>query len=175
MPAHTTLRPAEDEYAPYYATYIGRVPPGDLLDLFARQLADTAAFLAKIPPARAGHRYAPGKWSVKEVVGHLADTERVMSHRALRFGRGDPTPLPSFDEDRYVPESGADLRPLEELAREFAAVRQSTLALFHGLPVAAWTRRGEASGKMVSVRALACIIAGHEIHHLDVLRTRYGI
>jgi hypothetical protein len=175
MTVPAALRPAEDEYAPYYGTYVGRVPAGDVLETLARQLDDTAAFLATISPARGVHRYAPGKWSVKEVVGHLSDAERIFSHRALRFGRGDTTPLPSFDENRYVPESGADLLPLEDLAREFAAVRRSTLALFHGFPAAAWSRRGEASGKMVSVRALAWIIAGHEVHHLDVLRTRYGL
>jgi uncharacterized damage-inducible protein DinB len=175
MTAPAALRPTEDEYAPYYGTYVGRVPAGDVLELLARQLNDTAAFLATISPARAAHRYAPGKWSVKEVVGHLSDAERIFSHRALRFGRGDTTPLSSFDENRYVPESGADLLPLEDLAREFAAVRRSTLALFHGFPAAAWSRRGEASGKMVTVRALAWIIAGHEVHHLDVLRTRYGL
>jgi hypothetical protein len=175
MTADTSLRPAEDEYAPYYGTYVNRVPAGDVLALLARQLDETAAFLAGIPPARAAHRYAQGKWSVKEVIGHLSDAERVFSHRAFRFGRGDATPLPSFDENRYVPESGADLLPLEDLAREFAAIRRSTLALFHGLPAAAWSRRGAASGKMVSVRALAWITAGHELHHLDVLRTRYGL
>jgi len=175
MTAHATLRPAEDEYSPYFATYIGHVPAGDVLETLSRQLGDTAAFLAAVSPAQASHRYAVGKWSVKEVVGHLSDTERIFAYRALRFGRGDPTPLPSFDENRYVPESGADARSFEELAHEFAAVRRATLALFEGLPPATWSRRGDASGKMISVRALAWIIAGHELHHLGVLRLRYGL
>lgn len=175
MTAHATLRPAEDEYSPYFATYIGHVPAGDVLETLTRQLDDTAAFLAMVSPAQAAHRYAPDKWSVKEIVGHLADSERIFSYRALRFGRGDTTPLASFDENKYVPESGADTRPFPELALEFAAVRRATLAFFDSLPPAAWSRRGEASGKSISVRALAWIIAGHELHHLGVLRSRYGL
>ncbi|MFI5209153.1 MAG: DinB family protein [Gemmatimonadales bacterium] len=175
MTGHALLRPAEDEYSPYFATYIGHVPAGDVLETLTRQLDDTAAFLAMVSPSQAAYRYAPGKWSVKEIVGHLSDAERIFAYRALRFGRGDPTPLSSFDENRYVPESGADARSIEELAQEFAAVRRATLALLAGLPPAAWSRRGEASGKMISVRALAWIIAGHELHHLGVLRSRYGL
>jgi len=175
MTAHFAVAPAADEYAPYYGTYVSKVPPGDVVALLARLQQETAAFLAKVPAAKEDFRYAPGKWTVKEVIGHLSDAERVFIHRAFRFGRGDTTPLPSFDENKYVPESEAGQRSLKEMAAEFSAVRQATLELLKGLPAAAWSRRGEASGKSVSVRALAWITAGHEIHHMGVLKERYGL
>lgn len=168
--------PTADEYGAPYAGYVARVPAGsDILDLLARQGEATPTRLRAVPEARGGHRYAPGKWSVKEVIGHLADVERVMAYRALRTARGDATPLPGFDENAYVPLSGADAQPLTLLADEWADVRRATLSLFRHLPPDAWTRRGTASGFPVTVRALAWIIAGHERHHLGVLAERYGL
>jgi len=168
--------PTPDEYGASYAGYVARVPGGtDIVDLLARQRDATLARFAALPEDRGGHRYAPGKWSVKEVLLHLSDTERVMAYRALRIARGDTTPLPGFDEDAWAPLSGADARPLEEVAEEWGDVRQASLALFRHLPAEAWTRRGTASGMPVSVRALAWIIAGHERHHLAVLGERYGL
>jgi DinB superfamily len=168
--------PGADEYRASFADYVSRVPAGaDILELLARQRADTQARLHAIPEARGGHRYAPGKWSVKEIVLHLSDTERIMAYRALRIARADTTPLPGFDENAYAPASGADAVPLAELASEFSAVRQATLALFRHLPREAWTRRGTASDAPISVRALAWVIAGHEHHHLAVLAERYGV
>lgn len=168
--------PAPDEYGAPYAGYIARVPAGtDIVDLLARQRKDTLARFAALPEDRGGHRYAAGKWSVKEVLLHLSDVERVMAYRALRIARGDPTPLPGFDEAAWTPLSGADARSLADLAGEWGDVRQASLALFRHLPAAAWTRRGRASEMPVSVRGLAWIIAGHERHHLAVLGERYGL
>jgi len=128
-----------------------------------------------VPEARGAHRYAPGKWSVRQVMCHLADAERIMAYRALRIARGDATPLPGFDENAYAPESGADAVALAELVAEFADVRRASLALFRHLPADAWVRRGTASESPFSVRALAWVLVGHPIHHLAVLRERYGV
>jgi hypothetical protein len=168
--------PTPDEYDPYYAGYINRIARGqDVLTVLEQQLGSTPALFQGMEQSRGNYRYAPGKWSIKEVIGHLADTERIMSDRALRIGRGDTTPLPGFDENAYVPAMEADARPLEDVVTEWSAVRRATLALFRGLPPAAWVRRGVANGATVSVRALAFIVAGHERHHLETLRNRYGI
>lgn len=173
MTAALIARPGTDEYAPYYGTYIGKVPDGDLRAMLASQLVETLALIRSIPESRGGHRYAPDKWSIKGVIGHLADSERIFSYRALRIGRGDTTPLPGFEQDDYVPMGNFDARTLRDLADELAAVRQATLHLFAHLDLAAFERRGTASGKPVSVRALAYIIAGHELHHVGILKTRY--
>ena len=173
MTASTLARPADHEYAPHYAGYIARVPDGDILAQMERQMEETSAFLGQLEEARGAHRYAAGKWSIKEVIGHLADGERVFAYRALRFARADATPLASFDENAWVPQSGCDRRTLRDLAAEFRAVRMATLALAHSLTDEAATRTGVASGKTVSVRALIYMIAGHELHHLAILRERY--
>ena len=175
MAATTLSRPAADEYDTYYAGYIAGVPDQNLLDLLSGQIEETAALLARVPEARAGWAYAPGKWTIKEVVGHLADAERIMAYRALRIGRADTTPLPGFEQDDYVRAGDFDTRLLADLAREFQAIRRTTIELFQGLGPAAFLRRGTASGMPVSVRALAYIIAGHERHHVEVLKTRYGL
>jgi len=168
--------PAADEYGAPYAGYIARVPAGsDLLELLASQGEENRARLGAVAEARGDHRYAPGKWSVKEVVLHLADVERIMAYRALRVARGDATPLPGFDEDAYTPLSGAGAQPLAALLDEWGDVRRATLSLFRHFPDAAWTRRGTASGFPVTPRSLAWIIAGHERHHLATLADRYGL
>jgi hypothetical protein len=170
----TTTRPAADEYPPPYAGYVGRVGEDEeILPVLEGQLEEVLVRLRTIPEARSEHRYAPGKWTIKEVVGHLADSERIFTYRALRFGRGDPAALPGFDENEYVPAMEAEGRTLADFIAEWADVRRATLALFRHLPPDAWQRRGTASGKPVSVRALAYIIAGHVRHHLEVLRERY--
>jgi DinB superfamily len=171
-----TSPPAEDEYGAPYAGYIRRVPPGqDIVEVLARQRDETLARFRSVPETRGAHRYAPGKWSVKELVAHLSDTERIMAYRALRVGRGDATPLPGFDEQAYAPRSGADAQSLGALVAEWGDIRQATLALFRHFPPEAWARRGTASDSPVSVRALAWIIAGHERHHLATLAERYGL
>ena len=169
----TIERPGEDEYAPFYAGYIRAVPDGDLLALLRDQLSETEALLRRIGEAHGSYRYAPGKWSVKEIVSHVTDGERIFAYRALRFARGDATPLAGFEQDDYVPASGADGRALDELAAELRSVRAATITLFGGLPREALSRRGRANNNEVSVRALAWIIAGHERHHARILREKY--
>ncbi len=166
-------RPGADEYAPFYAGYVAGVPDGELLVLLRDQLAETEALLREFTGARADHRYAPGKWSVKEVVGHMADAERIFAYRALRFARGDRTPLPGFDENDYVSGSNSSARALPEIAGELRSVRMASITLFAGLSEEALMRRGAANNNEVSVRALAWIIAGHERHHARILRERY--
>ena len=166
-------RPARDEYAPYYHTYVGAVPDGDLLEMLDESLEETLGLLGGIGEGGGGHRYAEGKWSVREVVGHIVDTERVMAYRALRIARGDRTPLPGFDQDPYVAAAGFDRRTLADLSDELAAVRAASVHLFRHLDDEALARRGTASGSEVTVRALAWIIAGHEMHHRRILRERY--
>ena len=175
MTAAAIPRPVAAEYAPYYGRYIDKVPDGDLLRTLEDQGRETQAVLAGLSEAKALYRYAPGKWSVKEVVGHVTDTERVYSYRALRFARGDATALPGFDENAWVPAGSFDARSLADLAAELDAVRRATLALFRGLDAAALARRGTASDNAVSVRAIAWIIAGHERHHVALLHERYKV
>ena len=168
--------PGPDEYGAAYAGYIAHVPPGAaILDLLARQQVSTRARVAGMPADKAGHRYAPGKWTVAEVLVHLADVERIMAYRALRVARGDTTPLPGFDENAYTPQSNAGAHSLTVLGETLHDVRQATLSLFRLLPDDAWIRRGTASNAPVTPRALAWIIAGHERHHLGVLAERYGV
>ncbi len=166
--------PTAEEYAPYYGRYVEKVGPDSLAALEA-QAKGTAALLATTPESLGEHRYAPGKWSVKEVIGHLSDSERVFSYRALRIGRGDTIDLPGFDENQFVPAGRFERRTLADIAAEFAAVRAATLALFRSFDADAVLRMGSANGQPVSVRALAAILAGHELHHLGLLRERYGL
>jgi len=166
-------RPAAEEYAPYYGTYVSRVGDGDIVRTLKAQIGPTAALLRAIPESRAGHRYAPGKWSIREVIGHLTDAERIFAYRALRFARSDDTALPGFDENAFVANARFDDRTLASLVDEFAAVRAATIAQFEGFFPEEWVRSGTASGKVMSVRALAWVIAGHELHHLGILKERY--
>ena len=168
-------RPAPDEFSQPFARYVERVPDGALVAQLERQAADTASVLGALSEEQAACRYAPDKWSVKEIVGHLADAERIFSYRLLRFARNDGTPLPGFDEDPYVEAGEFDRRTLPDLLAELASVRDATLRLLRGLPADASARRGVASSGTLSVRALAYVIAGHELHHREVLKTRYGI
>lgn len=168
-----STRPAPDEYAPYYGTYINKVAEGDVVRTLKAQVEVTLAGLRAIPESKGGHRYAAGKWSIREVIGHLADAERIFSYRALRFARADTTALPGFDENTFIANSRFDDRSLASLIEEFAAVRAASVTLFDALFPEEWTRHGTASGKEMSVRALAWVAAGHELHHLDVLKTRY--
>jgi uncharacterized damage-inducible protein DinB len=176
MPATLAItRPAPDEFFEYYGKYIDLVPGDDALPALRDQIEDTVRLLAPLDESKALHRYGPGKWSVKEVVGHLSDSERVFAYRALRMGRGDTTPLAGFDENTYVPAGRFDSRPLADIVHEFEAVRAASLALFRGLGDEALLRRGTANGNSVSVRALAWILAGHELHHRRLLVERYGL
>jgi hypothetical protein len=172
----TVAAPGADEYSTYFGRYLARVPAGvDILDFLARQREEVLARFRTVPETTGAYRYESGKWSIRQVVTHLSDTERIMAYRALRFARGDATPLPGFHEEAYALASGADAVPLAELVAELADVRLATLDLFRHLPAEAWTRRGTASDAPFSVRALAWVIAGHQIHHLGVLGERYGV
>lgn len=168
-------RPGTDEYAPFYHGYVTAVADERIGAQLTAQGDLLARLLAPLDDDAARHRYAPGKWSVKEVVGHLADTERIFAYRLLRIARGDTTPLPGFEEDAYVATGDFDGRALSELADEFRAVRAATLALATGLPAAAWARRGTASGATISARALGWILVGHVAHHVRILHERYGL
>jgi hypothetical protein len=167
-------RPDSTEYAPFYAGYVSKVPEADVLPVLRAEMAHTAAFLRGVPPADETKLHPPYTWTFRQVLGHLIDGERIFAYRAVRFARGDTTPLPGFDENPYVTAGEFDRLPLAELAAEFEAVRRSTLYLFEHLPAAAWDRRGVASVGEVSVRGLAYIIAGHERHHVGILRKRLG-
>jgi len=175
MTTSTDSRPATGEHLPYFSRYIDLVPDGPIVETLRSQISETMAMLAKAPETAEEYRYQEGKWSVKEVVGHLCDSERIFACRALRFGRGDATPLPGFDSGSYVPVGGFGARRLKQIAEELRAVREATIRLFEGMDSAALLRTGEASGNVISVRALAWIIAGHERHHAAILKERYGL
>ncbi len=166
-------RPSADEHAPYYSKYIERVPEGDLVALLRDQMVETSALLRGLPADRADHAYAPGKWTVKQVVGHVTDTERIMAYRALRIARSDSTDLPGFDENHYVANANFADRSLGDLLEELQVVRSSTIHLAKNLDPSVLTHRGSANGAAVSVRALLYIIGGHERHHVGLLRERY--
>jgi hypothetical protein len=175
MTALTIARPAAGEYNPYYQKYVDLVPDHDLLETLQRQGGETVTLLRGVSEEKSATGYAPGKWTIREVVGHLTDAERVFTYRALSFARGDAHALPSFDENAWAATSNAKHRPLEDHIDDFIAVRASTLALFRGFTPTEFERGGVASANRVTVRALAWITAGHERHHVGVLRDRYGI
>jgi hypothetical protein len=166
-------RPASDEYAAYYESYISKVRDGDILDILREQGEALRGLFARVPAERGAYAYGPGKWTLSEMLLHVVDTERVFSYRALRIARGDTVALHGFEQNDWVPLSGADDRTLASIVDEFVAVRAATIALFTGLPPAAWDRRGTASGQPVSVRALAFKCAGHALHHEGIIRERY--
>ena len=174
MPATThSLRPGTDEFAPYYGRYINLIGDTDILELLANQIHETLETFGALREDQANFRYAPGKWTIKEMVGHMVDTERIMAYRALRFARNDQTPLPGFEQDDYVKFGGFEHCRLADLLAEFKVIRDASLRMFNGLEAEAWTRSGVASGNKMSVRALAYIIAGHEQHHRNILREKY--
>jgi uncharacterized damage-inducible protein DinB len=174
MPHNAISRPEASEYAPYYHTYIGPVADKDILE-FLKSQATAFDSLRSVSDAQALHRYAADKWSVKEVVGHVTDAERIFGYRMLRIARGDQTPLAGFDQQPYVDMAGFDKFPLTQLVDAFRTARASTLALTAELDDDAWRRMGVASGFPVSARAIAYIIAGHATHHIGILRDKYGI
>jgi hypothetical protein len=166
-------RPQATEAAPYYLTYIDRVSGDNIVDVMKLQLDDTAEILAGISEEKSLHRYAPDKWSIRQVINHLNDTERVFAFRAMWFARGFSDPLPSFDQNIASHAAGADNHSLASHVQEFRKIREATLVLFRNLPAEAWVRSGVASGNSVTVNALAFLIAGHLAHHLAILRERY--
>jgi hypothetical protein len=170
----TSARPTADEYAPAFAGYVARIGDDEnIIAVLTAQLEQVLARFATVPEARGDFRYAPGKWTLKEVIGHLSDTERVFAYRALSIARADPAPLPSFDDQAWVAEMGAGDHTLAEMVEEFEVVRRATFVLFRHLPASAWLRRGTANGHPASVRAMAYVMAGHARHHLEVVEARY--
>jgi hypothetical protein len=166
-------RPEPTEYAEFYGTYVSKVPGNDVLSVLESQRVQMLQLFAGRSERDGSFRYAPGKWTVKEALGHITDTERIFTYRALRIARGDQTPLPGFEQDDFVKNGAFGDRTLAGLAEEFALVRGASLALFRSFPEEAWPRKGVASQKEVSVRALAFITAGHQIHHRLILEERY--
>ncbi|WP_214627647.1 DinB family protein [Paenibacillus agaridevorans] len=164
-------RPSEEEFAGDVGEYIRLVPEGNIIDILLAQEKQMTELLASLTDSQSTYRYAEGKWMLKEVVGHIADSERVMTYRLLRFARGDQTPLPGFDQELFIPPFGS--WTTAQLAEDYRAVRQSTTTLLTGLPTEAWSRKGTANNVSISARALAYGIAGHELHHMGVIRNRY--
>ncbi|HEY7235331.1 MAG TPA: DinB family protein [Gemmatimonadaceae bacterium] len=172
----TTLsRPAPDEYLAYYERYISLVPEGNLVDLLVEQQLDTIGMLRRVDDERGLFAYAPGKWTIKEVIGHICDAERIFAYRALRFARGDSQALAGFDENAYAPAGRFNERRIGGLIDEFQSIRASTVHVFRYLNEDELTRRGPANGNPISVRALGYVIAGHERHHAKLLRERYAL
>jgi uncharacterized damage-inducible protein DinB len=166
-------RPAPSEYAPFYETYISKVQGSDILGILEAQRLQMAQLFAARSERDGNFRYAADKWTVKEVLGHVSDSERIFGYRALRIARGDQTPLTGFEQDDYVRGGNFADRTLADLAEEFGLVRAATIAFFKSLQKEAWQRRGVANKNEVSVRALAFIVAGHELHHRLILEERY--
>ncbi|HEV8580911.1 MAG TPA: DinB family protein [Thermoanaerobaculia bacterium] len=167
-------KPGEGEYAPYAIMYIGLLPDdGRVLDHLRDNYRRTKDFILSLPPEKLTYRYAAGKWTIKELLLHLSDDERIYAYRALRFARNDATELPGFEQDDYAAASGADERSAGSLLRELGSVRRATLSLFGGLDEAARRRAGVANGHVMSVRAAAYHIAGHELHHINIIKERY--
>lgn len=166
-------RPTEGEYLPYQLNYINRVPDGDMIEVLKSTIEETAAFLKSIPEDKLNYRYAEGKWTIKQVVQHLIDTERIMTYRALTFARNDKTELPGFEENDYAEESNVDERSMDELINEYAAVRNASILLFTSMNDSLLNRSGIANRGRVKVKTFAYVIAGHELHHEAIIRERY--
>ncbi|MBM4183644.1 MAG: DinB family protein [Gemmatimonadetes bacterium] len=166
-------RPNPSEHAPYFSRYIDLVPDGDIVDTLMYQLGETLRLLQEVPPERETHRYAPGKWSIREVVGHLIDTERVFAFRAIAIARSDGVDLPSMEQDEWAAHSNAHERALDELASEWASLRRANVEMLASLAPEAAGRRGRAGGNEVTVRSLPWMIAGHELWHRERLAEDY--
>jgi hypothetical protein len=168
-------KPSNEEFPAYFGKYINLVSEGSLEDTLIKQLKDTTAFLSNISETQANYRYALDKWTLQEVIGHITDTERIMSYRLLRIARGDQSPLAGYDDEQYVKEATFHSRSFPDLLKDFSAVRQSTVSLVRSLPEDVWSRKGIANNSEISVRALAYIIAGHELHHLEIIKDKYVV
>lgn len=171
--ANTAKRPLNREYPVYYHTYISKVNTADLLIALEVGLTQIETVVSTLTEEQANYRYAPGKWSIKELLIHLLDAERIFCYRALRFARNDKTELSGFDENQYVPESNAENRSLTNIMTEYKAVRQATIEFYKNMIDQMLDRSGRANGNEISVRALGYTIAGHEIHHMEVIKERY--
>jgi len=166
-------RPLIEEFPEYTRSYIQLIPEGNIVDLLEAQKTETLRLLSNITEAETKYRYAEGKWSLREVIGHLTDTERIMAYRLLRISRGDQTPLPGFSENDYVKEAGYHLRSLSELLEDYQTVRKSTLSLMKGVPDSGWGRTALANSFKVSAATIPFMIAGHELHHIKIIKNKY--
>lgn len=173
MTAAAAVRPESSEYASYYERYTSLVPEGDVVAILTRQLDESLQLLRGIDESQANYRYAPDKWSIKQLLGHVIDSERVFAYRALRFARNDSQGLTGFDQDQFVNGADFDSRNFADLVDEFEHIRRSTIHLLRPLSDEEWLRRGTANDNEISVRALAFILAGHETHHMTILKNRY--
>jgi hypothetical protein len=169
------MRPTPNDYSPYHAPYVDLVPEDDVVSAIEQESSQTQRLLSSLDESKAAFRYAADKWSVKQVVGHIVDSERIFAFRLLAIARGEQSPLPGFDENLYVENAKFDAWTLGDLAENYALVRRSTIVLLRNLPDEAWTRRGVANGAEASVLGFAYVIVGHERHHTRVLRERYGV
>jgi uncharacterized damage-inducible protein DinB len=169
----TQNRPKAGDYATFYEKYIALVPEGEFLQILETQLREWQKSLGKLSEEQADFRYEPGKWSIKDVLGHVSDSERIFAYRLLRIARGDQTPLAGFEQDDYARMANSSARKLSELLEEFTAVRRATIALVSSMDDSAWVRRGVANQREISATALAFVIAGHERHHSQVVEQRY--
>jgi|ERR1043165_279970 uncharacterized damage-inducible protein DinB len=167
------IKPAPSEYYQYYGTYVDKVANNDLLPALVENQETFSAFIKSIPVDKLDYRYAEGKWSIKEVIIHLTDAERIFAYRALRFARKDKTELAGFEENNYVPESNASSYDTRSLIEEFEAVRKASITLFKSFTAEMSLRTGSANGKEISVRALGFVIVGHTMHHMQVIKERY--
>ena len=168
-------RPREGEYLAYQYAYLQQVPDGDIIEMFAQNARDTVAFYQGLGPDQLSYAYAPGKWTVQDVLQHILDCERVMTYRAMRFARKDSTALPGFDENMYADNAGAMQRPIADILEEFQAVRASTIAFFKSCTQEMLNCSGIANNGNFTVNAYAWILVGHELHHRMILRERYGV
>lgn len=168
-------RPAESDYPRSHASYVALVPEEDILAAMEQQSSETQKLLASLDETRAAYRYAEGKWSIKEVIGHVIDGERIFGYRALAVARGEAQPLPGYDENIYVQNASFESWKIGDLAEWYALSRRANIVFFRNLPPEAWQRRGNANASPVSVNGLAYVIVGHERHHLNVLRERYAL
>lgn len=169
------MRPSEKDYAPYYKSYIEKIKGDDIIDIFQEQLNTASEFFLLIPEEKGNYTYAEGKWCIKEVLGHLVDTERIFAYRALCIARGEKQSLPGYEQDDYVKEAGFNKRTLKDLSDEFAFLRKSNIALFNSFTESELNRRGIVNESEVTVRAILFIIAGHCMHHIKVIKEKYGV
>jgi len=173
MTSITINRPEPGEYSPYHGAYISLVPEGNIVSTLRQQGDEYVQLFHSIPESKGNSSYQSGKWTIKEVLGHIIDTERIMAYRALRFARNDESPLPGFEQDDYIRFGNFNERTVADLASEFRQVRDANLTMVEHFDQDAWNRAGTASNNRITVRALAYILAGHAAHHVQILRTRY--
>lgn len=171
----TVQRPDINEYGEYYRDYVQKVGSDNIFTILSEQMDETISLIKNLTPEQALYRYAEGKWTVKKVIGHMIDSERVFAYRGLSFSRGEQQDLPGFDQDTYVSEANFDNRSLGSFEAEYAALRKATLALFGSLSEESFLKKGKANSYSFTVRSILYIIAGHERHHLDILRSKYGL